>query len=223
MNNIQYKSFPFEIKAEEEGVFEGYASIFGNIDSYRDIVVKGAFNRTINNNKKRIKILWQHDMREPIGKPVEMHEDEKGLYMKAKLCMGTPAGQKCFELMKEGIINELSIGYDSVIEEYDKMNRVRYLKEVKLYEVSAVTFAANDMAKVAGVKTLDMLLDEVKTGRILSSGNRDKIKNAIESLMALLDETDPDKSTQIIKDTPQNIDIDPETIHSILQEIKKYQ
>ncbi len=125
--------------------------------------------------------------------------------------------------MKEGIINELSIGYDSIIEEYDKLNRIRYLKEVKLYEVSAVTFGANDLCKVTDVKTLDMWIEEIKSGRVLSSGNRDKIKNAIENLMALLEETDPEKSTQTDKDTPKNMDIDPDTIHSILQEIKKYQ
>ena len=175
---FEYKSMKTEIKALDNMTFEGYASIFGNIDSYRDVVMKGAFARTISNNKNRIKVLWQHDTREPIGKPVEMQEDDKGLYVKAKLC-NTETGKKCYELMKEGIINELSIGYDVIQDDYNRNEQIRYLKEVRLWKFSAVTFAANELATVNNVKNLDKLLDEIKSGRVLSSGNRDKIKNAL--------------------------------------------
>jgi hypothetical protein len=219
---FEYKSFDFEIKAQEDGVFEGYASMFNNLDSYRDIVVKGAFNRTINNNSNRVKVLWQHDISEPIGKPIMMAEDEKGLHVKAKLCLGTEKGRQCFELMKDGVINELSIGYDTIQDEYDSKNRIRYLKEVRLWEFSAVTFAANDMAKVNNVKRFDRLLDELKSGRVLSSTNRSRIQETIDALMALLIETDPERSTQTLEDPPKNSDIDPDTVHSILEAIKQY-
>jgi hypothetical protein len=219
---FEYKSFDFEIKAQEDGVFEGYASMFNNLDSYRDIVVKGAFNRTINNNSNRVKVLWQHDISEPIGKPIMMAEDEKGLHVKAKLCLGTEKGRQCFELMKDGVINELSIGHDTIQDEYDSKNRIRYLKEVRLWEFSAVTFAANDMAKVNNVKRFDRLLDELKSGRVLSSTNRSRIQETIDALMALLIETDPERSTQTLEDPPKNSDIDPDTVHSILEAIKQY-
>ena len=217
---MEIKTFGFNINPLEEGMFEGHASIFGNVDAYGDVVVKGAFTRTINNNLNRIKVLWQHDMREPIGKPVEMREDEKGLYIKAKICM-TDTGRKCYELMKEGIINEMSIGYDAIVDEYNAKDKIRYLKEIRLWEVSAVTFAANSQARIENVKNLDNMLDEIKEGRVLSGVSKNKIKQAIEALMALLGEEDSDKSTPIIENPPK-IDIDSETLHSILELTKKY-
>ncbi len=225
---IEYKNFDFKIKAMDDGMFEGYGSIFNNVDSQRDVVTKGAFTRTIKNNMNRIKVLWQHDVREPIGKPVEMYEDSKGLYMKAKLCLGSEVGKKCYELMKDGIINELSIGYDTIKDEYDKTNNVRYLKEVRLWEVSAVTFASNELATVNNVKRLDGLLDEIKEGRMFSKINKSKIEEVIMLLTSLLDNDDSEESTRTNPMMGKNIEqitneVDSEEFHSILtalQEIK---
>lgn len=215
---MEIKSFNVEIKANEDGLFEGYGAYFGNIDSYRDIIEKGAFSRTLKNNMKRIKILWQHDRYEPIGKPIEMFEDDKGLFLKAKICM-TDTGKKCYELMKEGIINELSIGFDTVIDEYNKDKDIRYLKEIKLYEVSAVTWAANPKATVSNVKSFDEFIEDIKNGKL----DIDKIDELIKVLKALQGKSEPEKSTQIIENPPECIkSIDPENLHSILELTKQY-
>ena len=105
------KSFPFEVKVVMEKMeFEGYASTFGNVDKVGDIVEKGAFKRTLDQRfpKGLVKVLWQHN--EPIGRPVKMYEDGKGLYVEAKISK-TRLGDEALELMRDGVIDQMSIGY----------------------------------------------------------------------------------------------------------------
>ncbi len=148
------RSFDFEVKEinEDEMTFEGYGSIFGNEDAYGDVVVKGAFKKTLQERGDKLKILWQHDPRQPIGKIIEAEEDEIGLWIKAKLVKGVEEAEKAFALLKAGVVDELSIGYDTIKEKWN--DGIRYLTELKLYEVSPVTFAANSLARVTDVKSL---------------------------------------------------------------------
>lgn len=223
MEKIENKAFDFEVKAtdDEKMEFEGYGSIFGNLDSYRDIIEKGAFNRTIKNNKSRMKVLWQHDWWEPIGKPKEMYEDDKGLFLKAKIS-DTDVGRKAYTLMKDKVINELSIGYRVVKYEYDKDKDIRYLKEIKLFEVSPVTWAANDRAKINNVKSFDYVLDEIKNGNLLENVSKDKILNAIKSLQSLVNVADSEQSTQNINNSIKKISADSnDFINSVLEKLKK--
>jgi HK97 family phage prohead protease len=225
---FEVKSFPVEIKANmDNGMFEGYCSVFGNIDSYNDIVMPGAFTKTIQENKNRIKILWQHDWTEPIGKPIEMMEDSKGLHVKGKISM-TDVGQKALMLMRDGVINEMSIGYDTVKSDYDNLKGVRYLRELKLWEFSAVTFAANPIATIDSVKKLNFLSD-LKSGRMISSANRNKIQAVIDALLALLVDDEPqEEPEEDMGCTPRKpekslkIDNTDSAYQSILAELKKY-
>lgn len=164
----EYKSFKFELEsADESGEFSGYAAVFGNKDSGGDIIEKGAFSKTIREDFDRIKILSQHtDCELPIGKPLELREDDKGLFIRGKIS-DTAKGRDIQTLMKDGVLNELSIGYDAVEFDYDSEQGVRRLKEIKLWEVSIVTWAMNDQAKIDEVKSLvEGLRTEVKTGKI---------------------------------------------------------
>ena len=222
MKDILYKSCFTEIKADlEENMFEGYGSFFGNVDSHKDIVEKGAFKKTINENKDRIKILWQHDTWQPIGKPVHMEEDSKGLYVKAKIAQ-TETGKEAMILMKEGIVNELSIGFSVIKDEWDRDTNIRKLKEIKLYEISAVTFASNPKATITGVKheQFEMLLDELKQGKFIA--DKDKIKQAIKALEALLVDDEPSNLTQNNEKSLKIDDIDPNLFQLISKELKKY-
>lgn len=148
------KEFTFEIKQldAEERTFEGYASIFGNVDAYNDIVQQGAFKKTLQERGNNIKILWQHDPTKPIGKVVEAKEDKVGLKVKGKISETDP-GNEALQLMRDGVIGELSIGYDTIKRDYDEEGH-RLLKEIKLYEVSPVTFPANNQAVVTAVKSV---------------------------------------------------------------------
>lgn len=150
----------FDVKAgheddEEKGVFSGYGSIFGNKDLGNDIVVEGAFAKSIaSKGAKAVKMLYQHRPDEPIGVFDEIIEDRRGLKVKGRLAMGTQRGREVYELMKMGALDGLSIGYrvDAKGYDYDEKGKRRYLKSVDLMEISAVTFPMNPRARVAAVK-----------------------------------------------------------------------
>lgn len=152
MNTILYKAAPVGelIDADEKaGIIKGYGSYFGNKDSDNDVIMKGAYKKTIAENGDRVKYLYQHDMNQPIGKMTELYEDDKGLVFVAEIAK-TQLGNDVVELMKSGVITENSVG----IMPMQKNNKSDYreITEVKLYEISAVTLAANDQAKILDVK-----------------------------------------------------------------------
>ncbi len=189
----EFKSFKFELENADEttGEFSGYAAVFGNIDSGGDIIERGAFTKTIAEDFDRIKILSQHDSCElPIGKPLELREDEKGLFIRGKIS-DTQKGRDIRTLLKDGVLNELSIGYDSTDFEYDGELGVRHLKEVKLWEVSIVTWAMNEEAKIDEVKSLaEEIRTEIKSGKI-SRTKLDSLKPFISVLRELVDILSP--------------------------------
>ena len=150
MSNVIYKQGQISDIDENLGIVKGYGSVFGNKDSDNDIIEKGAYKRTIKNNGSRVKYLYHHDITKPIGKMKELYEDEKGLVFVAEVPK-TTFGNEVLELMKYGVIDENSVGIMPVKKDYDE-DGVRMIKEVKLYEISAVTNAANDEAKILEVK-----------------------------------------------------------------------
>jgi len=203
-----YKASKFEIKATADNTIEGYAAYFGNVDSYGDIIEPGAFSKTLQENNSRVKVLWQHDINEPIGKPIMMEQDSKGLYIKAKISM-TDTGKKAMELMKDGVIDEMSIGYDIIKDEYKGKNRM--LKELRLWEFSPVTFAANEKARITSAKNLNELLYDIK------HADKNEIVNAIQKLNELLKEFEPIKVTQNTKAVQEE-----NAVKEILQMIRGY-
>lgn len=184
---MQYKSSKFEIKAASDNTIEGYAAFFGNVDSYGDVIEQGAFTKTLKENANRVKVLWQHNTNEPIGKPLAMEQDSTGLYIKAKISM-TDVGRKAMELMRDGVIDEMSIGYDVIKDDFKKGNRM--LKELRLWEFSPVTFAANEKTKITSAKNFSDLLYDIKSADV------GEIKNAIERLNELLKAIEPTEVTQ---------------------------
>jgi len=152
MNTILYKAAPVGelIDADEKaGIIKGYGSYFGNKDSDNDVITKGAYKKTIAENGDRVKYLYQHDMNQPIGKMTELYEDEKGLVFVAEIAK-TQLGNDVVQLMKSGVITENSVGIMPI--QKNNKGDYREITEVKLYEISAVTLAANDQAKILDVK-----------------------------------------------------------------------
>lgn len=148
---IDFK-FTLEEMDEDVGTFSGYASVWGVTDSYGDVVMKGAFNRTIKNRKgKGFPMLWSHKVDEPIGL-IHPVEDEKGLKVRGEFNMDDPLAVRIRSHMKQGSVTGLSIGYQTVVEELDKENGTRKLKEIRLWEISPVVFPACEPAQVDGVK-----------------------------------------------------------------------
>ncbi|MBD5129801.1 MAG: HK97 family phage prohead protease [Ruminococcaceae bacterium] len=206
----EIKSFKFELESADEatGEFSGYAAVFGNVDAGGDIIERGAFAKTIVDDFDRIKILSQHDNCDlPIGKPIELREDSKGLYIRGKIS-DTQKGRDIQTLLKDGVLTEMSIGYDAVDLDFDGEQGIRHLKEIKLWEISIVTWAMNDQAKIDEVKSLvETLKIETKSGK-LSRARLNTLKPFITVLkelaeilspfleLAALEEQEPDDGTQ---------------------------
>lgn len=155
----QRLDIPLTVKSVgDSGEFEGYGSVFGVKDSYSDIIVPGAFAKSLAawQEKGRLPaLLWQHNMSEPIGIYTEMREDETGLYLKGRLLIDDdPLAKRAHAHMKAGSLSGLSIGYVLNDYDYDNQKDAFILKEIDLWEVSLVTFPANDEARISDVKSL---------------------------------------------------------------------
>ena len=155
---LRYIERPFEIKAvEEDGIFEGRGSVFGNVDSYKEIVAPGAFTDTLAAWKAQNRlppVLWQHRSGEPIGPHLEMEERADGLHVKGQLLVNdVQRAKEARALMKAKAVNGLSIGFVTREDAYDRVTGIRTLKKVDLWEVSVVTFPANPAAQISSVKS----------------------------------------------------------------------
>jgi HK97 family phage prohead protease len=203
---------------DEAGAFSGYGAIFGNVDSYGEIIKRGAFAETLSEWKSRgkwPKMLLQHggmgvtsDDMLPVGQWTSMKEDSKGLWVEGRLfAMNTERGQYIYEGLKSGALDSMSIGFqtiDSATETRDG-ETYRLLTKIKLWEVSIVTFPANDKAKISSVKnfTPDELreLEAILRDRGLSRSDCQKAisafkayhqRDAGEPISTLRDEGMPD-------------------------------
>lgn len=157
---ILYKDLPIEDIDEKAGIVKGYGSIFGNKDSDDDIIERGAYTKTIQEHGNRVRYLWQHDITRPIGKMRELEEDEKGLRFVAEIPK-TTFGNDVIELMKFGVITENSVGILPILKDYNEETKTRHIKEVKLYEISAVTLASNDQAMINEIKSSQKKQEEL--------------------------------------------------------------
>lgn len=176
--SIERRSVGFQLRAVSDAggarTFEGYGSVFDTVDSYNDTIVKGAFTATLAEWKaknKLPKLLLQHggggffasnaDDMVPIGKWDEMHEDDHGLFMRGRLFdIDTDRAKATYAALKEGELDGLSIGFRTKKFKVDTETDVRTLTEIQLFEVSLVTFPANDPARVTAVKADGTLLTE---------------------------------------------------------------
>lgn len=182
----EHKAVGFTLESADEntGEFSGYASVFGNVDDGGDIVVKGAFAETIVEDFARIKILALHNgCWLPVGKPIELREDDHGLFIRGKIS-DTSMGRDIQTLLKDGVLNELSIGYEAIDYEIDEEAHVRYLKRIKLWEVSIVTWAMNDQATIDDVKSL---AEELRTEAMSGKMSRARL-NALKPFIAVVRE-----------------------------------
>lgn len=154
----QRLDIPLSIKSvTDTGEFEGYGSVFGVKDSYSDIVMAGAFAKTLADWKAKggmPAMLWQHDQREPIGIYTDIKEDDIGLYVKGRLLIeDDPLAKRAHAHMKAGSLSGLSIGYWLNDYDYDSGKDAFLLREIDLLEISLVTFPANDAARISNVKS----------------------------------------------------------------------
>lgn len=161
MIETKHLHIPLSVKEaymdEEKNVgrFEGLGSVFDVEDLGGDVVVRGAFTKSL--KERNPVMLWQHDMKQPIGVFTEAKETKEGLMLQGEINLDVEKGREAYALMKQGALNGLSIGY--FVKDYEDKKGVRYLKELSLHEVSVVTFPMNELARVSSVKSIDTIRD----------------------------------------------------------------
>lgn len=144
----------------DDGVIEGYASAFGVVDSYNEVVEPGAFSASLVESKRKgrsIKMLWQHNSDQPIGVWDDLAEDSKGLWVKGRILKdASKLAAEAYGLLKGGALDELSIGYRTVqTAPHDDKRGVLRLLKLDLREVSLVTFGAlGRAARITDVKSI---------------------------------------------------------------------
>lgn len=208
------KDMPVKIKAGPtdglaEGQFTAYASIFGNVDSYGDIVAKGAFAKDLarwEESGNPIPLLFGHNMGDPdfnLGHVMAATEDDKGLLITAQLDLESPKAAQTYRLLKGRRINQMSFAYDVLDEgpagsgeddDATKADGANELRELKLYEVSVVTLGANQETEILAVKAAtSALLSGVKVGRVLAQKHIDSLRSAQEALGVVIKAAEGDQ------------------------------
>lgn len=194
----------------EDGQFVGYASVFGNVDSYGDIVEPGAFTKSLSKwteGADTLSCLWAHDMTDPfsnIGEVLEAKEDDHGLLVKVQLDLDNPKALQIYRLAKGRRLSQMSFAYDVV--EGEKGADGYHLKELDLFEVSIVPIGANSLTDVVAIKSLtDGLVGGLKAGRTLSAKNEQAIRDAIAGLEEVL------KSLETIADEEDDASTDDDS------------
>lgn len=154
------------------GCFDGYGSVFGGpVDSYGDIILPGAFRATIAEHQAKGTMpimLWSHNGDQPIGRWIEMKEDDYGLFLRGKINIQTERGREALEHLKHGDIAGLSIGGNVTGVDTPTPKGVRRaIRAFDLWEISVVSFPANQRARISGVKSLQTkseLIDLLREG-----------------------------------------------------------
>lgn len=156
---MEYKTCGAEFKAiGGDGRYQGYFSIFGNVDDGGDVIPTGAFTKTLQERaqpgRSRIKVFMGHDWSKLIGPPPDkLIEDSKGLYAEGRLTLKSFWGNEAYQLMADGALTEGSIGYESIPNATTYRNDgARVLREVRLYEISPVPLGMNPLTEVQAVK-----------------------------------------------------------------------
>jgi len=155
-NKFKHLSLVQELRAlsdEDEGIIEGYVAVWDTVDSFNSRFQKGAFSKTIENRMNKIKVLWNHDTGQPIGKLTEIREDDHGLFIRAQLISGVNKADETLQLIKGGAIDCFSFGFRTIKQKFEQ--GIQVITEVMLGEVSPVVFESNPASQITGVRSED--------------------------------------------------------------------
>ena len=154
---------------DEQGTFEGYASVFNGVDAYGDTIAPGAYADTLKNRERPIRMRWNH-FGPVIGKYEDIHEDEKGLFVRGSLTPGHSVARDVYASMKHGAVTGMSIGYIPKEWERDEEKGTTLLKRIDLIEISIVEEPADLGAQMASIKSA---IEDIENIRDLEAFYRD--------------------------------------------------
>jgi HK97 family phage prohead protease len=154
---IKVRDFDLSIKSvADDGLFSGWASVYGNVDHDNEIVAAGAFTESLAARKakgRKLPILWSHRVDQPLGVYDHVEDRDKGLYVEGRLLTeDVPKAREVHALLKNGVVDGLSIGYSVISSSYDEKTSVRTLTRLDLEEVSICMFPCNEEARIDAVK-----------------------------------------------------------------------
>ena len=195
------KDFKLRLKGsvdETTGSFKGIASVYSNVDLGGDVVDRGAFDKTLREGRA-FPLLWQHNPSLPIGS-VQISDSDVGLQVDGKLVLEDPQARIALAHLKAQTIKGLSIGFDTIKDFVE--NGVRHLKELRLWEVSVVTFPMNEAAMVTSVKSID---DARRILREAAANPDDKaaLRSLLKEIRLLLDPEAEEDDEDLIEDAEQ--------------------
>lgn len=181
---------------EDKHVIEVKFASFGNVDSDGDLLVKGCFAKSINDRgpesstNRKIAFLWQHDMRDPIGKIMKIEEREDGAYATVQLSDfdAVPNAKRAYYQLQEGTLNQFSFGFNYIWDkmEYDEEKDAFIIMEVKLYEISVVTMGANEETEYIGeIDDMKALVRDLKEKNLAKYNELKQAINEVEPPKAL--------------------------------------
>ena len=187
---------------DADGTFTGHAALFGVEDLAHDVIERGAFTATLDHRGvSGVKMLWHHDPAEPIGRWLEIRQDARGLFVRGRISTAVARGREALALMREGVLDGLSIGFRTVKGFRDRRSGIRRLAEVDLWEISLVTFPMQPQARVASVdaaRSASNLVASVDAARSAS-----KLVASVDAVRsALLSPASPDALSRPPADLP---------------------
>jgi uncharacterized protein len=209
---------------DDQGTFTGLAATY-DLDQGGDRIVPGAFTKTLQNSRT-VPLLWQHESHNPIG-ILSCTETVQGLAVEGKILLSDPVGKRAYDLMRAGVVKGLSIGYSTLKDGYE--NGVRLLKEIRLFEVSCVTFPMNEQALIASVKSMKAMSDSERGQHLKAIDHHrraiDRHQRAMrENMKALFGDemfSDDDDSSVVDDDLPFDDGLDEENAKALSIELQK--
>ena len=223
MTELRFKSSPTSIKSvdPDTGVFSAYVSVWDNVDSYGDVMRKGAFSKTLEEWQAKgapIPVLWSHRTDDPdmnIGHVIEAKEDDRGLLVKAQIDLDSPKGATVYRLMKGGRVREFSFAYsvtDGSPQTKDG-NSFYEIRGVNLYEVGPTPVGANPATELLDLKArADEVAHQAKAGRVLSTANEAAVRDVVglaESIVAMLKGVLPADDSEADEDQDETSGAEP--------------
>lgn len=190
---------PFEVKASDEaGNFEGYAAVFNNVDLGDDVILPGAFVKVKTTRAGRLKLALFHDLTRLVGS-ADFTQDSHGLYIKGKVNLAVSYARDAYELMKEGTLDSMSIGFNTILAAYEEREgrSIRIIKQAELWEASLVPFGMNPEAQVTDVKSDIRIFEKALRDRM---GLSQKEAAAVASLGYPAVHRDGDAAATVIVD-----------------------